>query len=384
MTSRLPFRLSHLICAGVLSCILPATMLAGPGSGGSGSGGQHGGGGGHSGGHASGHAGGSTGNSAGGRMAGSIAPTSHGGVPYGNPGGPSGGNHSDAAVPAGHYSDAGSYQPGAQRDAGTEANLSRMAGHGWHFLPSAGVRPAVVPTRTPASGTIATRLASHPALFPPYPRGRGPYATSIYPFGAFFGPGFGFGGNCGFNGFTSFCGPLNGLGYYAPPCFRHFYPGCGPWGLGWSPWAWGLGWGWGGGYYGYGLYDASGYAPYDSTPPVEDDSSNVQGMNNNVEAYADAPLDVPPVAEADVPGGASAAAGQGVSPASAAPAQLIFKNGTAYAVKAYWVANGELYYRPVYGGVNHVPLEQLDLRATVEANSRAGVPFTLATAPPQE
>ena len=51
---------------------------------------------------------------------------------------------------------------------------------------------------------------------------------------------------------------------------------------------------------------------------------------------------------------------------------------------AYWISNGELYYRPVTGGLNHVPLEQLDLSATVQANSRNGVTFTLTDRPPKD
>jgi hypothetical protein len=69
---------------------------------------------------------------------------------------------------------------------------------------------------------------------------------------------------------------------------------------------------------------------------------------------------------------------------AAPPTQIILKDGSAFAVTSYWVSNGELYYRPVTGGLNHVPLERLDLSATVEANSRNGVPFTLSVQPPQQ
>ena len=78
----------------------------------------------------------------------------------------------------------------------------------------------------------------------------------------------------------------------------------------------------------------------------------------------------------------SASSGQGSS--AAVPSQLIFKDGSSYAVKAYWVSGHDLYYQPVYGGLNHIPLDQFDLSATVDANTRAGVPFTLSTAVPQK
>ncbi|HUK51853.1 MAG TPA: hypothetical protein VL099_01035 [Candidatus Binatia bacterium] len=199
----------------------------------------------------------------------------------------------------------------------------------------------------------------------------GPYVTgAISPWAPYGGAGFG--GGCFYNGFTGVCGPGGGFGYMGP-CPRYGYRPCGPWGPGWGWGGAGLAWGWGG-YPGYGYTGDLGYDQMESAPPAEDSYPGGEGMDVIGGYYGD----TPPSDQSE----AEPAAGVAAAP-NAAPAQLIFKNGSAYAVKSYWLEGSELYYQPVYGGRNHVALEQLDLSATVEANSRAGVPFTLTTQPPQ-
>ena len=368
MTAHLPSRLTQFLFLAFLSLLLPETMLAGPGGAGPGGGG-HGGGGHAGGGHSAAGSGGHMVGAPGGHTSGAPVSGSRGNASPGNNWSYIGGaEHSEAVVSGGHLGVLASPDVNFGRDAATEASLAQMAGHGWNFLPSSGVRPAAQPSHTPAR---TANFASHPAFGPGRPYGRGPYIYGIFPYGPLYGiPGFGFGlgGNC-FNGFTSFCGPA-GYGFYGGPCARYGYPFCG---------TFGLGWGYGGvGFTGYAPYGDQEFAPNYIETPTSDSSDNGQGADAGGN-YSDLPPENPPVADTS----AGAASSQVAVAAPSVPAQLIFKGGSAYAVTAYWVSGTELYYRPVYGGTNHVPLDQLDLPATVEANTRAGVPFTLSARPPQ-
>jgi len=47
----------------------------------------------------------------------------------------------------------------------------------------------------------------------------------------------------------------------------------------------------------------------------------------------------------------------------------------------YWLADGYLEYVSLDSTRGHVPLEALDLQATVTENSRHGLPFVLRSAP---
>ena len=61
---------------------------------------------------------------------------------------------------------------------------------------------------------------------------------------------------------------------------------------------------------------------------------------------------------------------------------LVFTNGWTFEVTDYWIDNeGELRYVTTYGGTNIVPLQTLDLYATVKANARRGITFTLKLRP---
>ena len=378
MTAHLPSRLTQFLFIAILSLLLPETMLAGPGGGGPGGGG-HGGGGGHAGGghsgggHSASGSGGHVVGAAGGHTSGAPVSGSRGSAAHGNNGAYNGGaEHSEANISGGHSGVFTAPDGNFGRDAATEASLAQMAGHGWNFLPSSGVRPAAQPSGTPAR---AANFTAHPAFLPPRPYGRGPYIYGIFPYGSLYGvPGFGFGlaGNC-FNGFTSFCSP-GGYGFYGGSCAGFGSPFCGPYGPGWG-WG-GAGWG---GFVGYAPIEDLGNAPNYVDTPTNESYDNGQDADTGGN-YSDMPPEIPPVADASP----SAASSQAAVAAPSAPAQLIFKSGSAYAVTAYWVSGTELYYRPVYGGTNHVPLDQLDLPATVEANTRAGVPFTLSARPPQQ
>jgi hypothetical protein len=60
---------------------------------------------------------------------------------------------------------------------------------------------------------------------------------------------------------------------------------------------------------------------------------------------------------------------------------LVLKNGTRHAVTNYWVADGYLEYVDRGGERSHIPLEALDLEATVNRNAPRGLPFVLRSPP---
>jgi hypothetical protein len=65
-----------------------------------------------------------------------------------------------------------------------------------------------------------------------------------------------------------------------------------------------------------------------------------------------------------------------------APDTLIYlADGTNYAVTSYWLAGGKLHYLTSYGAEDSVPIGQIDLQRTVDANAAQGVQFTLRPAP---
>lgn len=56
---------------------------------------------------------------------------------------------------------------------------------------------------------------------------------------------------------------------------------------------------------------------------------------------------------------------------------LYLKNGYSVGVTDYWVENDRLYYVPMYGGEDSVPIDRLDLQRTVGENARNSVVFSL-------
>jgi len=356
MSARLPFRISTLLFAALVWAATPRLLTAGPGPGGGqrgggGGGGSHGGGGGsHGGGGGGSHGGGGHASGA----TGHVSSPSYGGASY-NANRPSGGSSGHAqqnfSAPSGAgagqqslSSFASSSESAAQRGAAA-AELSRLAAHGWNFTPSSGVTRPVAP--------LATRI---PAIRPfpgPFDGRRIPYATGMIIPGA-------------------------GIGFGGYPCPRR--PGFGGCGFGFGGYGFGYGYGYGYGYGlgyglgygGYGLYDlpAEGYYPPDNGSYMDLQQGYIAEPGGTV------PLDVnagPPNPDE---------IGPEATPQP--PTQIILKDGSAYAVKSYWVSNGQLYYQPVTGGLSHVSVDQLDLAATVAANSRNGVPFTISDRPPHD
>src|SRR5271156_1820764 len=61
---------------------------------------------------------------------------------------------------------------------------------------------------------------------------------------------------------------------------------------------------------------------------------------------------------------------------------LILRNGGDHVVTDYWVTDGYIEYVSRDGGRSHIPIEALDLQASVTANSYRGLPFTLRSASP--
>ena len=350
MNTRLSPRRSILLVGAFSWFFLPLTVYAGPGGGSGGhggGGGSHGGGGAHTSGgasHVSSHA----------PSAGRVSPTSGGAntrLPY------AGSSSRPQAYSPMNFVAAEDFNRGFGSSA-VDANLSRLAGHGWSFLPSSGVsRPTVAATRLPSRPALPARVGNIPAILPIRPHHYPPHFVG------------GWYGGCFFNGFTNVCG-FNPFFFGANYCFS-------PVGF----WNCGYGFGYGVGYYdgyAYGPNYGPGYGPgYDLNGYPVDTPGDAQNTPGNADNY-------PPYF-----GNLNENAGQNApqepqQPASEPPTQIILKNGSAYLVTAYWVSNGQLYYRPVTGGLSHVPLNQVDITATVQANSRNGVSFQLTDHPPDQ
>jgi hypothetical protein len=88
-------------------------------------------------------------------------------------------------------------------------------------------------------------------------------------------------------------------------------------------------------------------------------------------------------ANSSASGGAeSGAIGESRAEATRAPDTLIYlADGTNYSVTSYWLAGGALHYVTSYGGGNAIPIGQIDLQRTVDANAAQGIQFTLRPAP---
>ncbi|HMD30985.1 MAG TPA: hypothetical protein VKG84_03680 [Candidatus Acidoferrales bacterium] len=198
---------------------------------------------------------------------------------------------------------------------------------------------AVRPVAPGSVTRVPVLIPSHGLPFRP----RTPFATVLIR--PIFG--FGNGGGCFFNGFTTLCG----FGFFNPFFSSIYGPGYG--------------------YGGYGYYDPGNYyvGATEPTLPADDQYPQNSGRMDIYGGYDPNALTGPAGSETTVP--------------APPPTQIILKSGVAFAVNSYWVSNGELYYRPVTGGLSHVPLDQLDLAATVQVNSKNGVAFTLSENVPQ-
>jgi hypothetical protein len=177
-----------------------------------------------------------------------------------------------------------------------------------------------------------------------------------------------------FNRFNRFGGGCWNCGFFG------FGFGFGSWGFGW-PWLgfWGWDpfwfdpwWGWptpGFGYYSYPNtylygYPASGYsAPNDNStpPPQQDYQDNSDGYG--VAPNAPSPSSAPSSATLDV------------------PVLIYMKSGEVYAVRDYWMIEGELHYILISGVQNSVDLDQVDLTRTNTENAKSGVKFIFKSQP---
>ena len=70
---------------------------------------------------------------------------------------------------------------------------------------------------------------------------------------------------------------------------------------------------------------------------------------------------------------------------SAAGAQvLVFQDGTEFEISEYRVADGVITYRNFSGGKNSIPLTQVDIEQTRQANARRGTAIDFTPKPPLE
>ena len=175
--------------------------------------------------------------------------------------------------------------------------------------------------------------------------------------------------------------------------------GCGfgwgfSWGWGW-PWTfgWGPAWGWPGPYYDPWWWNPYSYAypayPYDDygppyAPPASDDS-------DYGDYYSYGPPYAPPP-DADDSYGDSTAQSQSApatnyssdpgpttgNVAESMPTILLYlTDGTVYPATQYWVSGSTLHYVVAYGGESTVPIDQVDMRRTIDENAKRGVRFNL-------
>jgi hypothetical protein len=166
------------------------------------------------------------------------------------------------------------------------------------------------------------------------------------------------------------------------PSFGFFGPGfgCDPF---WTPSFGCNGFGYGGyGYLGYGNYlggyGGAGYG-YDNgyyAPPSFDVNSP-----NPEEGASQEPS---PSEWQNPPADNSGPDNSGVENEQQAPAPdtvIYLKDGTSFAVKDYWVADGQLHYVTSYGGENAVDLGAFDLQRTTDENAKQGIAITLRPTP---
>ena len=177
---------------------------------------------------------------------------------------------------------------------------------------------------------------------------------------AFFNPGFGFFGS-GFG-----CDPFFAPSFGCSGLYPGLYGGFGYLGFGGGYGGYAGGFGDSG--YGYG-YDGGYYAPpsFDVAAPNVDEGASQEPAPSEWQN---------PPAENSSPDNS------GAENAAPAPDTVIFlKDGTSFAVKDYWVADGELHYVTSYGGENAVDLGAFDLQRTTDENAKQGIAITLRPAP---
>jgi hypothetical protein len=191
--------------------------------------------------------------------------------------------------------------------------------------------------------------------------GRSPFFIGSPGF-AFFGPSFGFFGP----GFGFGCDP-----FWAPSF------GCNGFGYGGYSYL-----GFGGGYGPYfGDFGDAGYG-YDNgyyAPPNFDLNANAPNGADEGASQEPAPSEWQnPPAENSSPDNSGV---ESAAPAPAPDTVIYLKDGTSFAVKDYWVADGQLHYVTSYGGENAVDLGAFDLERTTDENAKQGIAITLRPTP---
>jgi hypothetical protein len=360
-----PLRLFAALAFAAALAIAPHPAFAQHGGGGGGGGHAGGGGGGHSGG-GGGHFGGATGG---------------GGGSHGSAAGSYGGGTS-----AGHASGTGS--AGATNSAAHSATSSRfIGGSTWQAPPSAAMRGSAQPSTHFITADEAAASGARVVKAPVEPKGmRSPLGAST----ALRGSSFTTGNTMRTRPFAQFVpgpphvprGPRRRFEpvFFSPfgfGCFGPFFFGCGGgfFGDGFFGSGFGLGFGYGYcdpfwgcpgyGFGGYGGYYNGGYYGNQIYNQSTDESSVSNEFNPSHYWFPSAP--------AEEGGGGGATSGPEVA--------LFLKDGTVYAITDYWVADNKLHYVTNYGGENSIPLDQIDMQRTVDANAKRGINITLRPTP---
>jgi hypothetical protein len=172
-----------------------------------------------------------------------------------------------------------------------------------------------------------------------------------------------FGFNFGFGGplFFAFGGPF---GFGGPCLFDGFFLNC--IGTGWNGpfgWGWGTPWGYNPG--SGSLYPIGGYMEPTGS------EMNQASVNDLGPGTFLAPEPVQPTL--------------GPTEAPAQPvAILVLKDGTEFGVTSYWLQDNRLFYVTTYNIQSSIPIDELDLQATVDLNYKRGVTFTLTPKPEEQ
>jgi len=202
---------------------------------------------------------------------------------------------------------------------------------------------------SPATGSAGSprfRVTPPVRIFPVPPRGRPYYPIFYGPAWGFFGPEFGFGLGLNCDPYWNWDFGCNGFGYD------------------------------GFGYNGYGYYGGSSAPYYLQGGP--DDSSDSQDVAPSLWRNGPGPSDDSSDVQENVQGNV-----QGNADSSGPDTVIYLKDGTSFAVKDYWVADGQLYYVTTYGGENSINLNLFDVQRSTDDNAARGVTLTLRPTPAQ-
>jgi hypothetical protein len=143
-------------------------------------------------------------------------------------------------------------------------------------------------------------------------------------------------------------------------CFGYAYSPCYGYGGGYGGFGYGFGLG-----FGYGLgYFGGGYG----IDPADFDAQDAVAPNPWIGDY--------------LYQGTEEAAQVDAATAPGPLTVFYFSDGSSYAVKDYWLDNGQLHYVTSYGGENAIALDRVDMQRTVDENAKNGIDVTLRPAQP--